>query len=99
AARASGFQVVPVIAAAAPITAFRIRNERRSTPAGIADSDDSAKRPSLLEEVGAFISLGSWFRRLSKGSKVMRLCGTPERASGPKCSDPVHNHKEGGVWI
>src|SRR3954469_15105124 len=32
AARASGVQLVPVITAAAPITALRMRNERRSTP-------------------------------------------------------------------
>src|SRR5436305_11484927 len=45
-ARASGVHVLPVITAAAPMTAFLIKNERRSNPAGGAVS--FGEEPGLL---------------------------------------------------
>src|SRR5262245_60599689 len=54
-ARASGVQVLPVITAAAPMTALRIRNFRRSTPAGVPDSAGAPNSPSSLAEFGVFI--------------------------------------------
>src|SRR6516225_2662133 len=56
-ARASGVQVVPVIAAAAPMTALRMRNARRSMPVGMMDSSGGGNSPSSLTESGVFMGL------------------------------------------
>src|SRR5262245_1216311 len=56
-ARASAVQVRPVIAAAAPMTALRMKNERRSIPGGTSDSlGNSWNGPSSLGEVGVLMS-------------------------------------------
>jgi hypothetical protein len=48
AARASGVQALPVITAAAPMTALRIRNERRSMVDGNSEITDSAATSPFL---------------------------------------------------
>ena len=56
--RASRVQVVPVITAAAPITAFRMRNVRRSMVAGrFGSAGGSGNNPSLLVECGVLMIL------------------------------------------
>src|SRR5215469_7436639 len=55
-ARASGVHVLPVITAAAPMIALRIRKVRRSMPEGIAGSAGFAWNSlSFLGEGGVFI--------------------------------------------
>src|SRR5262245_54356090 len=55
AARASGVQVVPVSAAAAPMTPLRMKNERRSTPGGTDSGGSFAMSPSSFGEVGVLM--------------------------------------------
>src|ERR1041384_2041195 len=60
AARASGVQIVPVIAAAAPITAWRIRNARRSIFSGRFDSAANSGNTLSLSDDGLLIVVPVW---------------------------------------
>src|SRR5262245_1596993 len=96
AARASGVQVVPVSAAAAPMTPLRMRNDRRSTPEGMADSSGGfGNSPSSLGEVGVLIleaPAWDWCRRPRY---------SPERVMDPPRADPARIGKElgQGIWV
>src|SRR6185436_14189915 len=71
AARASGVQVLAVITAAAPMTALRMRNDRRSMPAGRSSVEDAAGGTMLSLESGfvfmVFALVGFSMRWLSVG--------------------------------
>src|SRR5262245_23723861 len=78
-ARASGVQVAPVIAAAAPMTALRIRNERRSRWDGMAWSwADVGASASFLGEVGVFMALSSSLASCSLSSVHGARLGLPD---------------------
>src|SRR6185503_12943011 len=64
-ARASGVHALPVITAAAPMTALRMRKDRRSRPEGIADSADFVwDRSSFFSGLVVFIFSCSWMELL-----------------------------------
>src|SRR6185312_10193605 len=76
-ARASIAQVVPVIAAAAPITAWRIRKVRRSTSSGRSASAGIGLllRSSLMESIVASLGLHRrqvWERRADRALTVVK---------------------------
>src|SRR6516225_3592733 len=61
AARASLVQIVPVIAAAAPITAFRMRNVRRSMFSGrFSSAENSGNGLSFLSDDFVLITVVCW---------------------------------------
>src|SRR6266850_4457357 len=80
AARVWGVQGTPVIAAAAPMTALRMRNERRSTPEGMFESaGDGRNSPSSLAEVGVLMVLAPGLCCEEEG--CLRLYGREPGAS------------------
>jgi hypothetical protein len=55
AARASGVQVVPVITAAAPMTALRMRNVRRSMPGEFSVAAGAAGMLGVVSGLGCVL--------------------------------------------
>src|SRR4029079_14606730 len=80
-ARASGVQTFPVITAAAPMTALRMRKDRRSIPCGITGSSGNSGNNCSLFDVfilTAPLSLGGLY---SKSSFVLDPFDMPLRSS------------------
>src|SRR6478672_6860159 len=69
-ARASGVHVRPVMTAAAPMTALRMRNERRSTPAGKAESGADGDGRLSLADPGEVMSVTRERERVEYGRRV-----------------------------
>src|SRR6185503_10443070 len=76
-ARASGVQALPVITAAAPMTALRMRNDRRSTPAGTSASATAAGSCGLSAgfDVGFIVFLCFWDANAVVGELVLLTFG------------------------